>query len=1201
MRKGGNEDSPPTSRYSPRLSSLLSQRAFGTTSHWNSTFLLGSGVYPSGATKERKVDVNTPLGRSVFVGRAQPLAELRVALDRAQTGQGQFVFVTGEPGIGKTRLAEEAAREARQRGLRALWGRCWEGDGAPAFWPWVQIVRAYMQQTDTATLASVMGVSAAALTQVVPEVQTRLPPLPLLPELTPEQARFRFFDSFTLFLKQAASLCPLLLILDDLHWADTPSLLLLQFLAHEIHNASVLIVCTYRDAEVDRAHPLSLILGLLARDSQRLSLSGLPAGEVARFLQEITGVLPSPQLVAFVHERTEGNPFFLSELVRLLNVEGQLEEHVQSEVFKQGRIPQGVRETLRLRLTRLTEECTRALSVAAVIGREFSFDVLAQVYRIQTDREWETLLVALQEALTVRILTDASGEGRRFRFSHVLIRETLYEDLPLLERVQLHRRVGETMETLYGTALQPYLSELADHFFKAEQSGAADKAIHYAVQAGECAATLLAYEEAANHYRRALELLAHSEYDEQQHCTLLLALGEVLSYAGEMQHSRETFLQAAAIARQLKKRDPLNHTVSLLARAALGLRTVWFVTGMGTVDAPLMSLLTEAGEALGEADSPLRARVLACLAAELRWSAPHAQRAALSEEAIAMARRLGDDPTLVYTLSARHWTLWSADNVEERLTVTSEMIRLAEKNGDATLALVGRTWRSLAWLESGERERSDADVERAATLAEKLHQPFYHWWASGQKTLRTLLEGRLEEAELCIYQHLQLGQQVQAPDAVQAFGIQMAILRHEQNRLQEMEAAFKEFADQYPTIPAWRCGLAGLYRELEKEAQAREEFEQIAARNFTDIPQDQQWLTALVLLSDVCAFLRDTHRAALLYELLQPYTNRVSIIGPGAACYGAVDRSLGLLAATLSLWDEASQHFDTALRCNERLHAKPFLVRTQYEYAQMLTTRDFPHSQERAHTLLTSALTTAQTLGLKRWEEKLQAQIDSAHLTTRSVESSSQKPTIKSSIPSTSDSRLRAADVGELNLFRLEGDYWSLGYGGAIVRLQDIKGLRHLVCLLREPGREFHVLDLLAMTDWEAASAPRSEFQKKRSSEGQERLDRQAKWAYQKRLIELREVLEEAQRFNDPLRAAKTEEEIAFLTSELAASYGMGWHARQRNEDIEKARKAVANRIRTALAKIKKIHLPLWRHLTISLKTGVFCSYNPEKPTSWTL
>jgi tetratricopeptide (TPR) repeat protein len=332
--------------------------------------------------------------------------------------------------------------------------------------------------------------------------------------------------------------------------------------------------------------------------------------------------------------------------------------------------------------------------------------------------------------------------------------------------------------------------------------------------------------------------------------------------------------------------------------------------------------------------------------------------------------------------------------------------------------------------------------------------------------------------------------------------------------------------------------------------------------DFTDLPQDQQWLTALVLLSDVCAFLKDTRRAALLYELLLPYAKRVAIIGPGAACYGAVARSLGLLAATLSRLDEAEQHFLDALAMNERLRAKPFVVRTQYEYAQMLVTRGRPGDRARALELIDNALATARALGLKRLEEKIKSKavVSSQHPVASSL-SDSELPNsgppdcLTVRLPDcrpreTSDLGPRTSDSAEPNLFRRDGDHWTISYAGTTIRLNDAKGLHHIACLLREPGREFHVMDLLAMTD------PPSSVSASKAAE---------------------------KKFRN--RSVPSNVQVA----------------RHRTREAEKGRKAVTNRIRNALTKIQRVHPKLWRHLFTTIKTGTFCSYTPEKPTFWEL
>ena len=261
-----------------------------------------------------------------FVGREPELATLSERLAAASAGHGSMVVLAGEPGIGKTRLAEEVAAQARAHGARALWGRCWEGEGAPAFWPWVQVIRAYLRGHEPEALRAELGPGGADIATLVPELRALLPEAPAPPALDPAQARFRLFDSITAFLAQAATAQPLVLILDDLHWADIPSLLLLEFLARDVADAHVLVVGSYRDVEVARGHPLMRTLANLARSPHvaRLTLAGLTAPEVARAIAEVSGTPPPERLVTALVGETEGNPLFVTEMVRLLEADGRL-------------------------------------------------------------------------------------------------------------------------------------------------------------------------------------------------------------------------------------------------------------------------------------------------------------------------------------------------------------------------------------------------------------------------------------------------------------------------------------------------------------------------------------------------------------------------------------------------------------------------------------------------------------------------------------------------------------------------------------------------------------------------------------------------------------------------------------------------------------------------------------------------------------
>ncbi len=508
-----------------------------------------------------ETDATSP-GRqaSVFVGRARAMETLRGGLEDALAGRGRLLLLVGEPGIGKTRTADELAATAAQRGARVLTGRCYEGDGAPAFWPWVQILRAAIADRERPVLATELGPGAADVAQLVPELCERISGLAAPAPLAPEQARFRLFDAIATFLERASRTQPLVLVIDDLHWADKPSLLLLQFVAREMRAAHVLIVGAYRDVELKRQHPLAEALGELQREPlcERITLRGLDADDVARFIAATAGREAPPAMVSAVHEMTEGNPLFVGEIVRLLAAEGGLERASQGTAWRIS-LPQGVREAIGRRLNGLGEECNRVLTLASVIGREFGLRVLERI----ADVPGERLLELLAEAVDARILTETASVGR-YAFSHALVRETLYEELATPVRVRLHRRVGEVLQDAYGASPEPHLAELAHHFFQAAPGGDVERAVDYAARAAERSVRLLAYEEAAGHYERALQALdIGASADEERRCALLLRLGDARSRAGERTVARATFERAAEIARALGRADQL-------ARAALG-------------------------------------------------------------------------------------------------------------------------------------------------------------------------------------------------------------------------------------------------------------------------------------------------------------------------------------------------------------------------------------------------------------------------------------------------------------------------------------------------------------------------------------------------------------------------------------------------------------------------------------------------------
>jgi predicted ATPase len=421
------------------------------------------------------------------------MSELRAALDEALADQGRLVMLVGEPGIGKTRTAQELASVAGQRGVRVLMGRCHEAQGAPPYWPWIQIIRSYVRVCDTEQLRYQLGAGASDIAEMVPELKEHWPDLQPPPALEPQQARFRLFDSITTFLKRASEAQPLMLVLDNLHWADRPSLLLLEFLAQEVGESNLLVLGTYRDTELAQRHPLGQTLGELARQPSfhRVALRGLAEEKVAQFLEVSSGFRPPLGLVRAVRAQTEGNPLFMTQVVQLMAQEGDIKSEVATGRQRWDiRIPAGVYDAIGRRLDKLSEGCNRVLTVASVIGREFELRLVERLDSNTSSNSGqslasEELLEAVEEALAARVIEELPQSVGRYQFSHVLIQNTLAQRLSTVRRARLHQRIAETLEEQYGSEVESHAPELAYHFTQAEPVLGTEKLVKYSRVAGE--------------------------------------------------------------------------------------------------------------------------------------------------------------------------------------------------------------------------------------------------------------------------------------------------------------------------------------------------------------------------------------------------------------------------------------------------------------------------------------------------------------------------------------------------------------------------------------------------------------------------------------------------------------------------------------------------------------------------------------------
>jgi class 3 adenylate cyclase len=894
-------------------------------------------------------------------GRAAESEVLAAAWAKAKDGQRQLMLIAGEPGIGKTRLATEAALAAYAEGGTVLLGTCDEDVNLP-YQPFVEALRHYVTHASEEVLAAHVREHKGELVRLAPDLARRVPDLPAPQVAEAETERYLLFEAATGLLSAASQRQPLVLILDDLHWAGAPELLLLKHILKTGMPLRLLVIGTYRDTDLTRTHPLTAMLADWRRETgvERIALHGLDEAAVVGLVTAAAGhelAEPGIALARALHRETEGSPFFIGEILRHLSESRAIYQEGNRWTYKGDiaglGIPEGIKEVIGRRLNRLSEETNRVLGLAAVIGRQFDVALLARI----TDTSEDRVLDALDEAAAAALVSEVPGTADRFAFSHALIRTTLYEELTAARRARLHRRVGEALEELTAGKPETRIDELAHHWLAATQVADAAKAIGYARQAGERALANLAFEEAAAHYERALSVLApHDRAGEELRCDVLLALGDVQRRAGSTSY-RDTVAKAVAAARALGDGERLAHAALLNARPG------GFMANANVVDDGLVTLYEEARTALGDGDSLLRARLLGQLAVELVYTSHRERRDALTREAVAIARRLGDRNGLAHVLSLRLIAMNEPFTLTERLDLTAELTALAEALGSSELAWHAAFHRTGALLESGDIEGAEHALVEVERLAGELRQPYYTWWAHTGRAMLALMRGA-PDAEAKVFATFQLGMAAGQPEA-HAFGAQLYVLRHDKGRLIELADAVRANAEGQPHVPAWRAGLARLYSETDQLAAAREQIDMLRVTGF-DAPLNWAWTTYMVNVSEAVCELQDRSAAAVLYERLRPIAGQVDVLAVTVGSSGSYAFWCGLLAACLARWDDAERHFGDALAMNERLGARPYAVRTRRAWASMLLDRDAPGDRGRARELIAAGRAEAETLGMAR-------------------------------------------------------------------------------------------------------------------------------------------------------------------------------------------------------------------------------------------
>ena len=857
-------------------------------------------------------------GARLFVGRERERAEIGAALARAAAGQGALVLLTGEPGIGKTRLADEAADDARGRGFDVVWGRCWEGEAAPAYYPWTQVLRA---------LPRPRADVAAALAPVLPELGAAV--------AQGEAAGWELLEAVAAHLASAAERRALLLVFDDLHAADAGSLRLLELVVRSLRGRPLMVLGSYRDVEARLAPEAARLLGRIAREGQLLPLARLGPGETAALAEARLGRALPAAIAAEVQRRTEGNPLFVGETIELLAARGELER----PAAQAPPIPAGVEDVIRGRLARLSAPARRALQIASVLGREHGARVAVELIASHGIGDPDA---ALAEAEALGFIARAGRD--HLRLSHAIVRDAIYATLPAGERRSLHLAASRVYDA--ATAVEGAGVDAAHHALSALPEGDAAHAVALARRAAEEQARRLAFEAAAEMYDRALHALPVVPANPLLRCDLLIALARALVSSGAIEQARTRALEAAALARAAADG-------ARLAAAALAFGSE---IRIGIVDPSLVALLEEALAALPVGDRALRPIVMARLAGARQPADDPQQPVELARQAIAAARAAGDDEVLVRTLHAGLAALVDYAPAAERLPLATELASLAAARRDRALAMHGRARAFIDRIELGDVAGADGELAKLDALAHDVGHPRYQWRPLLARAMRATMTGLFDEADRLRAQAAALAAGTDDPNAPLVHAMQAYGLGLERANIDDMRAAGEQliaYTGSFPGDSCWRAVMAALaYVRAGLLEQARQEWQRVPDEH----PLLSGDFAVIYLAGEVAAALGDRRRAAQFEPRLVPMSGRYMTLGQfGLTWFGPVDRVLGLLAAARGAREQAMDHLRRALAQAEAVGAAPCAQRIARELAAIERVAARPAAAVATETPLTMA------------------------------------------------------------------------------------------------------------------------------------------------------------------------------------------------------------------------------------------------------
>ena len=930
-------------------------------------------------SRKRRVIVPSPrpvaMREIQLIDREEEMQVLREAADRAANGEGGVVFLYGEAGIGKTRLARELRAYARSQGMRVLYGRCpalFRMDGVPPYVLWEEVIKDYLEICTPEQLFRVIGSYPIEVSKLVPQLKQKLRTFPQSFPLSPEHSRDRLFEAVSQFITNISREGPLLVILDDLQWTDQSSLLLLHYLARGVYRESLLLLGAYRDAYVDEKHPLSPVLTELNRERllQSVRLKRMSFDDVSEMIGRILEQDDVPrEFCELVFQKTRGNPFFVEEVIKSLKEEEVIyREENKWRIKEVSRIefPKTVRSVIKRRISRLDDESQNVLTMASFIGKDFTFEALQAVTGVEEDK----LLEIMEKMFKTGLIKQKVIHGEDLcSFADIIVRDVVHEEVSPLRRKKLHGVVGNALEKAYAKEIDEHLGELALHFL---ESGDEGKALDYFLKAGEKAAGVYANSEAASYFQSALKLLEEKEGELREKTRVLERLGDIKKLVGEYDTCVKYWNDALLLWKQLREKEKISRLHRKMANV------LWEEMGDTEKAEKHHERALKISET--EPESPELASLYEDIAHMYYRTGDISKALSWAEKALELARKLNAHEVIASSYTSLGTVFLYTGARKKAIECLEKALKIALDNGYMETAL--RTYNNLATsLPAEESERRLEYLEKGFELSQKVGHTWMQSWIGTVLAYVYFSMGNSKKAILLVEESVALDRKARNMPglsfSIGALGLACQAL----GEWDKSEEHYKEALNisqklkEFQQIAQSYWGLGWLHFDKGEYVKARDFFEkEIEVFEKAGSKTDQMEASQFVIRT--CIELGEMEKAQDLINSMHKFALEVK----DKELMAGADAVRAMLFRALKKWKESIEHFEKSIQQYEALNARRWNVYffakwILYEYARVYLERNQEGDREKAYDLLNQALEIFQKLGAKKDIEKIKSRL----------------------------------------------------------------------------------------------------------------------------------------------------------------------------------------------------------------------------------